>query len=537
MKESVEHLIALAWRRVRLQLLGDPAALRRRLARRDSPLLMRPPRAWCLAIRANDTRLESARCSAEPLAEHQLMLATADIRRLTAPVYIDRPGEPLLDVARKLGVTQSSLVDARLKGIFRVRHVEGLNAHFAKPHPILYTDQPLDPSTRGFVMPDPIWSTTAALLRRDIPEIDATLTRVPVFHDATRDYRDKSGLHPEHPDRDKVAAASSKSKSRKLPPPEPDPVPYKWKDGVYVGHDWRNPLAAANHARKQHEARLRHEGYLRRRAANRPPSAATGSKKFMGWNWVCPTCGQQVKTLLLPLPRVHLLPMDFPLPQCAVPVAAEIPAAGSGKPARSADPAGPAEDSRCNDYLPSDRLLGDLTGCADRGLLDGGLLDGGLPDGGISDGGVGRPTRTRSDASVARLACEKCHRVRRISRCEPGFWNVIVAYLSAGLLYGPEVERPAWLNRQRRRQYAPHPTRAPSQTRARVLSLLLAGHSSAEVAATLHLTRGTVGQICHLIYKQHGVHSVKQLLARHNKPIPGQVTSPTKSAGACSPGS
>jgi DNA-binding CsgD family transcriptional regulator len=48
------------------------------------------------------------------------------------------------------------------------------------------------------------------------------------------------------------------------------------------------------------------------------------------------------------------------------------------------------------------------------------------------------------------FACEKCHKIRRISRCDPNAWNEIVTYLSAGLLYGREVQRPAWFPKGQR---------------------------------------------------------------------------------------
>jgi hypothetical protein len=469
--DEIVHLLAAAWKRIRPRLLADPAELHRRLARRDTPLLTRPPRAWCLCIRANDTRLDALRTSRQsPINNHQpheICLISDDLRRLTAPVHIDWPGEPLLDVAKKLGVTQSSLVASRLNGTFRVRWIEGLNGHFAKPHPILCCDEPLDPSTRGFLMPDPIWWKTAALLRKHLPRnIRAVMKRVPIFRDQTRPFRDKSNLHPEHPDVDRGVG---KRRNRRLPPYPGDIMAwYKWKDGVFVGHDWRNPLAAENYARRQREKVLRHEGYVKRRLAKPPASAGGGSAKFMGWNFVCPRCNKQVKTLLLPLPRVHLLPGKL-----------RHPAIDGRRDCLTPGPRSAARDSSSSPTVAS--------------------------------------SLRRSVASPT-FACERCHNVRRVSRVEPGTWNVIVSYLSGGLLYGHEVPRPAWFKRQRKRTYAPRPTRAPSQTRARVLSLLLAGFRLAEIAETLHLTKRSLGQVVHKLYKEHGAHSLKELLLRHGQP-------------------
>jgi hypothetical protein len=54
---EVEELVQEAWRRIRPGLLAQPDELRRRLARQRTATLLRPPRAWCLAVRASDTRI------------------------------------------------------------------------------------------------------------------------------------------------------------------------------------------------------------------------------------------------------------------------------------------------------------------------------------------------------------------------------------------------------------------------------------------------------------------------------------------------
>ncbi len=38
----------------------------------------------------------------------------------------------------------------------------------------------------------------------------------------------------------------------------------------------------------------------------------------------------------------------------------------------------------------------------------------------------------------------------RLSRTDPNAWNELIAYLSAGLLYGHEVQRPSWFPRPER---------------------------------------------------------------------------------------
>src|SRR4051794_17448574 len=105
--DDIAHALAAAWRRIRPTLQRTPAELRRRLARRAQALLRSPPRAWCLAIRASDTRLGSLSLSSilNPPSSHRILVASEDLRRLCSPVRLDWPGESLADVARKLGVT------------------------------------------------------------------------------------------------------------------------------------------------------------------------------------------------------------------------------------------------------------------------------------------------------------------------------------------------------------------------------------------------------------------------------------------------
>jgi hypothetical protein len=52
--EELEKSILDAWTRIGRAVLADPLELARRLARRHTNLMLHPPRAWCLAVRASD---------------------------------------------------------------------------------------------------------------------------------------------------------------------------------------------------------------------------------------------------------------------------------------------------------------------------------------------------------------------------------------------------------------------------------------------------------------------------------------------------
>src|SRR5688572_483421 len=61
------NLIGHAWEtRVKPILDRDPDELQRRLARRRAGMMRRPPRAWCLAIRASDQRINPATAACVP---------------------------------------------------------------------------------------------------------------------------------------------------------------------------------------------------------------------------------------------------------------------------------------------------------------------------------------------------------------------------------------------------------------------------------------------------------------------------------------
>src|SRR4051812_15814876 len=108
--QDIEQSILTAWQKIRPTLLDDDHALAQRLARRRRPLLTRPPRAWCLAIRASDTRLPSPDLPSPchpltltpchpPKDRQQIHLTTKTLRRLCCPVTIDPPGQTLREVA------------------------------------------------------------------------------------------------------------------------------------------------------------------------------------------------------------------------------------------------------------------------------------------------------------------------------------------------------------------------------------------------------------------------------------------------------
>ena len=127
------------------------------------------------------------------------------------------------------------------------------------------------------------------------------------------------------------------------------------------------------------------------------------------------------------------------------------------------------------------------------------------------------PEPQRAPARPARFACRECHRVQYLSRANVDSWNTVVSYLSGGLLYGSEVERPAWFTRDRRRAYAPKPGRAPSRRCEQVLPRVLEGWTYARIGKELGIAEGTVETYVRKICRQHALRTRKQLEARYRQ--------------------
>lgn len=125
----------------------------------------------------------------------------------------------------------------------------------------------------------------------------------------------------------------------------------------------------------------------------------------------------------------------------------------------------------------------------------------------------------RSDADevqapVPAFACHDCHQIRYWSSTIHSSWNHLVAYLSGGLLYGREVQRPAWFVAQRKRPHRPHPL--PMVRGEEVEQHLLAGLTYEQTAKEMNIKLATVQGHVRRLYKKRGVHSRAQLITHAN---------------------
>jgi uncharacterized protein YerC len=469
MHESVPDLILTAWREIHPRLLDDPHDLARRLARRRKPLLMRPPRAWCIALRASDQRLEDAAHVAPsphpssfelPPSEHVTITPTALVKLTLAQSLA---GEDLARAAKKLGTTPIGLRAARIAQSIRTNYVP---ARFGKPTPLLYTSadafgirDELDPNAHRFAPPDRAWGWTATFLHCHLPRDfkQQQLTRVAVYFDRTKRYADKSRLHPEDPRVDPPYRERDPTKWR-IPPPPPDFIQYKWKGDTYVGYDWKaaekNPRVRINYERhERRKAKQRAAQKRRRQMKGLALSTSKGSIEFRGWKWLCPHCGKTCRTIFMPAGPIDLLENVPNIPRLAR------------------------------------------------------IID--IPR-----------TAVCKTAGGQTFACFRCHNIRRQSRVDRNAWNEIVSYLSAGLLYGHEVPRPDWFTPDRKRPYAPRPLRPPSARRQQVFDRLLKGWTYDQIAADLNVGFTTVHRHAKQIYKQHAVHGRRPLARKLGLSLP-----------------
>src|SRR5687768_14646409 len=195
------ELIHTAWnQRVKPLLEKDPDELARPLARRRSGMMRRPPRAWCLAIRASDQRINPATAACVPeeaafhdshlrrgyirdeeCGRHEVTVTAKLLRKICRPFVIPKPGLDAEIVARELGVSRATLMHMVRRGMFNVHYVPNLGGKWGWPVPVLYTDQWLDPCNgRGREYANVVWGTMWRYACDRVPDdLEQTLVRVP----------------------------------------------------------------------------------------------------------------------------------------------------------------------------------------------------------------------------------------------------------------------------------------------------------------------------------------------------------------------
>src|SRR4051812_23047309 len=122
---DLPSIISLIWdEKVLPKLLADPDELQVRLARRRAGMMRRPPRAWCIALRAADQRINpmTAACVPERVAhspkfvknqdyvpeQHEVTITATLVRELVRPIKLNgRVGMETL--TEMLGLSSTSI--------------------------------------------------------------------------------------------------------------------------------------------------------------------------------------------------------------------------------------------------------------------------------------------------------------------------------------------------------------------------------------------------------------------------------------------
>lgn len=385
--DELDHNLLMAWDRVFERCRKDPVEARRRYDRmRAGGVYDRPVRAWCVAIRASDSRLDELVYGGESAAmrarvAHEIEVDAYTLSALCGPVRIPYPGVPMREAAAMLGRDPASIkkwlpvqigktvaekeafVQERYRsgsgrgerrwaeyyahetgrGVFNVRY-EPAGAAGRKAGmevPVVWCDHDLDPG--GFMgrPPSRWWGTLWRYLADAVPDhFEQGLVREPVVQ------------------------------------------PYEG-GARFRGWQWRCPgLLEARGVRLG--ARGKAEPLIER-GEFEEETQAPGLKPQDS------TCGRAVRALYAPLPV---------------------------------------------------RTIGEYFGVKE-GLEVEGLSGQWYP--GVMDRWAGRRS----------LACERCWKIKRQTFTNSTGWNELVTYLSGGLLYGREVEKPSDFEFERRRKRVP----------------------------------------------------------------------------------
>ena len=126
-----------------------------------------------------------------------------------------------------------------------------------------------------------------------------------------------------------------------------------------------------------------------------------------------------------------------------------------------------------------------------------------------------RTERSASGAAKRAMgfACASCHRVRHVSAAEPAAWNHLVTYLSGGMLYGSDVDKPEWFTPRRKRAYRPQTTR-PAPRREQVRERLREGWTIREIAKELGVGVCAVHNHVKVLRAHEGVLTRPQLVGK-----------------------
>ncbi len=191
--DEIDLALTQAWARVAPRVRADRVEAFRRSMRRARPVLTRPARAWCLCIRASDTRLARHAYVPKGYAEHHephgIIVTSESIRELCKPVFIPWPGVDWEHAGQMLGRKYTGLSAWIRRGALQVRRQHPRPAgKMGKPVPFVWSNGALDPSANLGEPPEAVWGTMWQHLWRRVPDdLEFELRRVPLSQQDRRD--------------------------------------------------------------------------------------------------------------------------------------------------------------------------------------------------------------------------------------------------------------------------------------------------------------------------------------------------------------
>lgn len=170
--DELDQNLFEAWHEVSKLLQNKPWAMARRMERVARKELRRPVRAWCVALRASDSRIGAHDWRDDLQADrvvdgedHVLTLTGPRLRELCKPVTIDWPGVPLPEAAKLLGRDERTAWSWVKKG-----RLEKANPHkhtIGRKH--LVWSGPIDPQADDGRGPWEAWGSLWQNLWEKIP--------------------------------------------------------------------------------------------------------------------------------------------------------------------------------------------------------------------------------------------------------------------------------------------------------------------------------------------------------------------------------
>jgi DNA-binding CsgD family transcriptional regulator len=289
-----------AWSRIKPILDADPHELHARLARRSNALLSRPFREWCIGLRSNDCRLNTAVLSEQgkskgatvlserseskgshaidQLFPHSVTLTRSVLQRLCRPVAIE-PFTDLPDAAAQLGVSTKAIRKAIARGQFRLHHHRRwrrtpAHGRCFRKYPEVAADDLFNPTADWKLQsPDPVWGDRWTLFPDDLPQgFQQTLQRIPLWLPAKRPGNGIYRPAQRTKDQGQMTVLSLSDAAT---------------DNEHLTTDNGQPATPSGLSRCPELV----EG-----------TQHSGLERFWGWYWLCPACNQTCRLILLPMP-------------------------------------------------------------------------------------------------------------------------------------------------------------------------------------------------------------------------------------------